>query len=128
MDSASYLQSLLGRTLCIHTTDKRMFVGTFKCTDMVRYSPVYLKKRLANISIKKKECNVILSTTYEYRFPSQAAVEAAASTQQQQPGSNFKLDMTSRLIGLVVVPGKHITKIELEENPHEVRMQPMGVV
>lgn len=31
-----YLQSLLGRTLRVHTTDTRMFVGTFKCTDTVR--------------------------------------------------------------------------------------------
>jgi hypothetical protein len=42
MDNTTYLQSLLGRTLCIHTTDKRMFVGTFKCTDMVRCYPIYL--------------------------------------------------------------------------------------
>lgn len=32
----NYLQSLLGRNLRIHTTDTRMFVGIFKCTDMVR--------------------------------------------------------------------------------------------
>jgi len=31
--------------------------------------------------------------------------------------------MTSRLIGLVVVPGQHITRIELEETPDEIRMR-----
>jgi hypothetical protein len=36
--------------------------------------------------------------------------------------AKIKVDMTSRLIGLVVVPGQHITKIELEENPYEVRV------
>ena len=30
-----YLQSLLGKTLRVHTTDTRMFVGSFKCTDAV---------------------------------------------------------------------------------------------
>ena len=30
-----YLQSLLDQTLRVHTTDTRMFVGTFKCTDAV---------------------------------------------------------------------------------------------
>jgi hypothetical protein len=27
-----------------------------------------------------------------------------------------KLDMTSRFLGLVVVPGQHITKVEAEES------------
>jgi N-alpha-acetyltransferase 38, NatC auxiliary subunit len=27
----------------------------------------------------------------------------------------FKLDMTARFLGLVVVPGKYITKMEVEE-------------
>lgn len=34
-EAVQYLESLLGRTLRIHTTDTRMFVGTFKCTDTV---------------------------------------------------------------------------------------------
>lgn len=34
--AVQFLESLLGRTLRIHTTDTRMFVGTFKCTDAVR--------------------------------------------------------------------------------------------
>lgn len=38
MDSekaVAYLNGLLGRTLRIHATDGRMFVGLFKCTDAV---------------------------------------------------------------------------------------------
>lgn len=38
MDSekaVEYLNGLLGRTLRIHATDGRMFVGLFKCTDAV---------------------------------------------------------------------------------------------
>lgn len=35
-ESAKYLQSLIGRTLRIHISDTRIFVGEFKCTDNVR--------------------------------------------------------------------------------------------
>ncbi|KAL2216626.1 LSM domain protein [Thermoascus aurantiacus ATCC 26904] len=110
MDNAqavSYLESLIGRTLRVHTTDTRMFVGTFKCTDMDR--------------------NIILAGTYEFRFPSPSAVrEAAATAGADSSGTSkdtVKVDMTSRLIGLVVVPGQHITRIELEETPDEIRMR-----
>ncbi|KAL1974419.1 hypothetical protein VTN31DRAFT_4623 [Thermomyces dupontii] len=104
-EEVRYLQSLLGRTLRIHTTDMRMFVGIFKCTDMDR--------------------NVILANTQEYRYPSESAVRAAMQSSTNQ-SRDIKLDMTSRLVGLVVVPGEHITKIELEENPYEVRSSPAG--
>lgn len=33
--AVQFLESLLGRTLRVHATDTRMFVGTFKCTDAV---------------------------------------------------------------------------------------------
>ncbi|KAL1998561.1 hypothetical protein VTN02DRAFT_5968 [Thermoascus thermophilus] len=104
--AVSYLESLLGRTLRVHTTDTRMFVGTFKCTDTDR--------------------NIILAGTYEFRFPSPSAIQqaaAAAATPDGQDASRdtIKLDLSSRLIGLVVVPGQHITRIELEETPDEIR-------
>lgn len=38
-----YLESLLGRALRIHTTDSRMFVGIFKCTDAVGVLPQWPK-------------------------------------------------------------------------------------
>jgi hypothetical protein len=38
--AVNYLESLLGRTLRIHTTDTRLFVGLFRCTDNVRTHPV----------------------------------------------------------------------------------------
>ncbi|OKL64601.1 hypothetical protein UA08_00110 [Talaromyces atroroseus] len=103
----SFLQSLLGRNLRIHTTDTRMFVGIFKCTDMDR--------------------NVILANTFEYRLPSQSALQAAAESASPSDAGKFKMDMTSRFIGVVVVPGQHITKIEVEENPFEIRTRPLPV-
>lgn len=125
----NYLQSLLGRNLRIHTTDTRMFVGIFKCTDMVRLLRLLhnAEYNLTNLAPRKQDRNVILSNTFEYRLPSQNAVQAAAAetacTSDNATGK-FKMDMTSRFIGLVVVPGQHITKIELEENPYQMRVQP----
>ncbi|KAL4936414.1 hypothetical protein BDV06DRAFT_93531 [Aspergillus oleicola] len=110
--AVQYLESLIGKTLRVHATDTRVFVGTFKCTDAAR--------------------NIILANTHEYRYPTTAAVrdaalkvEAAASEADKEiqaqtqnlvkETQNLKLNMTSRFIGLVVVPGQHITSIELEE-------------
>jgi hypothetical protein len=50
-----------------------------------------------------------MSDSYEYRLPSVAAPGAETKT-----GSVVK-DMTSRYLGLVVVPGEYVTKIEVEE-------------
>ncbi|KAL8849725.1 MAG: hypothetical protein Q9221_005335 [Calogaya cf. arnoldii] len=99
MDSQAaqdYLGRLLGKQLRIHTTDARIFVGEFKCTD--------------------NECNVILSMAYEYRSQSTNAtpytVKGGLSTVQEEEA---KEPMTSRFMGLIVVPGQHITRIELQE-------------
>jgi N-alpha-acetyltransferase 38, NatC auxiliary subunit len=125
----NYLQSLLGRNLRIHTTDTRMFVGIFKCTDMVRLLRlIHSADSNSNSSCwAKQDRNIILANTFEYRLPSQTAVQAAAAETASSPDNatgKFKMDMTSRFIGLVVVPGQHITKIELEENPYQMRVQP----
>ncbi|CAK39655.1 uncharacterized protein An07g08610 [Aspergillus niger] len=85
--AVQYLDSLIGRTLRVHATDTRIFVGTFKCTDAAR--------------------NIILASTYEYRFPSPSTVrDAATGTHDSAAGSavdaqSIKVDMTSRFIGLV---------------------------
>ncbi|KAL1957617.1 hypothetical protein VTO42DRAFT_5728 [Malbranchea cinnamomea] len=95
--AVQYLNSLLGKTLRVHTSDSRLFVGTFKCTD--------------------NERNIILEATHEYRHPSAEALSEAATQHATSQEGNVKLNMTSRFIGLVVVPGQYITKIELEEVP-----------
>ncbi|KAI1187630.1 hypothetical protein F5B17DRAFT_398671 [Nemania serpens] len=91
----AYLKSLLNKTLRIHVTDGRMFVGTFKCTDTDR--------------------NVVLSLTYEYRQPSQQTLAEAAAAAAMTNSKTVKADMTSRYLGLVVIPGQHIVKMEVEE-------------
>lgn len=92
--ATEYLETLLNKKLRVYTNDTRMFLGDFKCTD--------------------NECNVILSQSCEYRPPTPSALKAAAQANTTSIAS-VKVDMTSRFLGLIVVPGHHITKIEVED-------------
>lgn len=66
----------------------------------------------ANVS---QECNIILTQSYEYREPTPNAVKAAAeSSSGTSSTATLKVDMTSRFVGLIVVPGQYITKIEVD--------------
>ncbi|KAK7544532.1 uncharacterized protein J3D65DRAFT_23988 [Phyllosticta citribraziliensis] len=100
-----FLSQFVGRNLRIHVSDGRMFIGQMRCTD--------------------KDRNTILAQTHEYRQPSAHALrdalsspEAASSASLSNPSSaaSVKLQMTSRFVGLVVVPGQYITKIEYEQS------------
>ena len=64
----------------------------------------------------------MLSLTHEYRQPTQQQIAEAAA---QAGGSNFRADMSSRYMGLVVVPGEHIAKIEVEEFVSQKKNQPV---
>ncbi|PNY28590.1 N-alpha-acetyltransferase 38-A, NatC auxiliary subunit [Tolypocladium capitatum] len=99
-EAKEYLQSLLNKNLRVVTTDGRLFWGSFKCTDPVR--------RAAHGAITDK--NVVLAHTYEYRHPSADTVH-----RQLWKTGEGTVDMTSRYLGLVVVPGHHIVKVELEQ-------------
>ncbi|GLI73609.1 hypothetical protein PoHVEF18_001829 [Penicillium ochrochloron] len=98
--AVEYLNGLIGRTLRIHATDGRIFVGLFKCTDAER--------------------NIILANSFEYRLPTTSAIHEAAAKETESwdktetKAATVKVNMSSRLIGLIVIPGRHITKIELE--------------
>ncbi|KAK6065154.1 LSM domain-containing protein [Seiridium cupressi] len=97
-EAEAYLQSLINKTLRVYTTDARLFVGTFKCTD--------------------PQSNIVLSLTHEYRQPSQQKLlEVAAS----MDSDTVRAEMTSRYLGLVVVPGEHIVKIEVEEFVSQIK-------
>jgi hypothetical protein len=67
-----------------------------------------------------QERNLILANSLEYRFPTPSAVETAAKELESWDNASeaakatVKVNMTSRLIGLIVIPGRHITKSELE--------------
>jgi small nuclear ribonucleoprotein (snRNP)-like protein len=91
-EASALLSQYLGKSLRVHTTDKRVFVGQMKCTD--------------------RECNIVLGLTQEYRPPAEDALQARAA---EAGTSKYHIPFTSRYVGLVVVPGKHVTKIEQEE-------------
>lgn len=95
-ESVAFLRSLLNQILIVHTTDGRLFRGQFMCTD-----PDY---------------NIVLSHTDEYRHPTARQV-AEQARQAERAGNQSKVvvNMVSRYLGLVVVPGKHIVKIEVEQ-------------
>jgi small nuclear ribonucleoprotein (snRNP)-like protein len=98
-NASTYLSTFLNRTLHVHTTDGRMFAGQMKCTDPER--------------------NIILSMTHEYRQPSAGDIALAAERARRSgsgsgSGKTVKVDMKKRFVGLVVVPGRYIRKIEVE--------------
>ncbi|KAF3057378.1 N-alpha-acetyltransferase 38-A, NatC auxiliary subunit [Daldinia childiae] len=94
-EAETFLKSLLNKNLRIYATDGRIFIGNFKCTDT--------------------HSNIVLSLTYEYREPSQQKLAEAKAASSSSSADKVALDMTSRYLGLVVVPGEHIVKIEVEE-------------
>ncbi|KAM0556666.1 hypothetical protein ACHAPJ_005724 [Fusarium lateritium] len=93
-----YLASILNKNLRVYTSDGRLFWGALKCTD--------------------PDKNIVLAHTYEYRQPSSKEREKAA---EKADGNTVKVDMTSRYLGLVVIPGHHIAKIEVEQFASQVR-------
>ncbi|EXM11960.1 hypothetical protein FOIG_01416 [Fusarium odoratissimum NRRL 54006] len=92
------LSSILNKNLRVYTSDGRLFWGALKCTDP----------------------NIVLAHTYEYRQPSSREREKAA---EKADGETVKVDMTSRYLGLVVIPGEHIAKMEVEEFASQMRNQ-----
>lgn len=93
-EATQFLESLLGKSLQVTVPDGRLFTGTFRCTD--------------------NESNVILSNAFEYRMPTEVAVKAAVD-KLQTTGQTSRADMTSRFVGLIVIPGKQISQMEVEE-------------
>jgi hypothetical protein len=65
--------------------------------------------------------NVVLSVTYEYRQPSQQTLAEASAAAESANSKTVKADMISRYLGLVVIPGEHIVKMEVEEFSSQVR-------
>jgi hypothetical protein len=133
--SEDYLHSLLNKTLRVTTDDTRMFMGRFRCTDSVRLSlssPRPNNIRYVNFppfkllqfpspntnSLSQQDRNIILSQAFEYRFPSTTATSSSSAPTSSDPAEP---ESTSRYLGQVVVPGAHISKIELEEFVSQVK-------
>ncbi|CAM1504078.1 Fc.00g016690.m01.CDS01 [Cosmosporella sp. VM-42] len=91
-EAREYLSGIINKNLRVLTTDGRLFWGSLKCTD--------------------PDKNIVLAHTYEYRQPSAKKVAEAAAT--KAPDESVTLDLTSRYLGLVVVPGHHIVRLQVE--------------
>jgi N-alpha-acetyltransferase 38, NatC auxiliary subunit len=100
----AYIMSIMGKTVRIHTSDNRIFVGDLKCTDNVSFHTFNL---IFNQSNENQKCNLILALTNEYRIP-----DLAANYVSLDNLNNFE----KRFIGMVVIPGDAITKMEVERD------------
>jgi hypothetical protein len=60
-----------------------------------------------------KDRNIILSLTYEYRAPPADVIREAV---EASGNPSVPVTWNSRYVGLVVVPGAHVKKIEFEES------------
>jgi hypothetical protein len=60
-----------------------------------------------------KDRNIILSLTYEYRAPHADVIREAV---EESGNPSVPVTWNSRYVGLVVVPGAHVKKIEFEES------------
>ncbi|KAF2798079.1 hypothetical protein K505DRAFT_234116 [Melanomma pulvis-pyrius CBS 109.77] len=92
-EASVYLSQFIGKNLRIHTTDDRVFGGQMKCTD--------------------KDRNIILALTYEYRAPPADVIREAV---EASGNPSVPVTWNSRYVGLVVVPGPHVKKIEFEDS------------
>ncbi|KAI8933378.1 hypothetical protein NX059_009994 [Plenodomus lindquistii] len=91
--AAFWLSQFIGKNLRIHASDGRVFAGQMKCTD--------------------KDRNIILALAHEYRAPS---ADVIRKTVEDSGNPAAQVTWNSRYVGLIVVPGHHITKIEYEES------------
>lgn len=91
-DAAAKLISdqLLNQTVIVHIPDGRAFRGTFLCID--------------------DGINIILANTDELRPSNQAATDNSQRSPTRGP-------MSERNVGMVMIPGKQVVGIEVEEYP-----------
>ncbi|KAF2826809.1 hypothetical protein CC86DRAFT_291231 [Ophiobolus disseminans] len=92
-EATFWLSQFIGKNLRVHASDGRIFGGQMKCTD--------------------KDRNIILALAHEYRAP---AAEIIRKAIEESGNPSASVPWNSRYVGLVVVPGQHITKIEFEES------------
>lgn len=97
-EAREYISKILNKNLRIYTSDGRLFWGALKCTDA--------------------EQNIILAHAYEYRQPSSKQRAEAA---ENVGGEVVNLDMASRYLGLIVIPGHHVVKMEVEQFASQMR-------
>lgn len=68
---------------------------------------------LKHLADNTQDRNIILALAHEYRAPSAEVIRKAV---EESGNPSAPVPWNSRYVGLVVVPGQHITKIEFEES------------
>lgn len=85
-EGAVKLKSWLNNLLRIEMSDGRVLIGVFLCTD--------------------RDANIILGSCSEYLPEDNITVASTSSNNTEEP----------RMLGLVMVPGKHIVSISIDQN------------
>jgi len=100
-----YLRGMLNKLMKIKLSDGRILIGVFLCTD--------------------RDSNVILGSCSEYVLD-QGANETQSDDKNKEDATNDEeredeidptLNIEPRILGLAMVPGKHIVSIHLDEMP-----------
>ncbi|KAL0466551.1 hypothetical protein QR685DRAFT_99410 [Neurospora intermedia] len=150
-DATDWLNSLLNKNLRVSVTDGRMFWGQFKCVDaesnIILHSAYEYRfptssqvaaaaaAAITSSSVTPTPTGTTITSSSALSAPSdsdpslsatpQEAYESATTSSSSSAGK-VKVDLTSRHLGLVVIPGQYITKIELEEFASQVRARNRG--
>ncbi|KAK4128879.1 hypothetical protein N657DRAFT_668025 [Parathielavia appendiculata] len=136
----TFLRSLINKNLRITITDNRMFWGTFKCTDaqsniILQHTYEYRQPSAQQISEAAAAATALPSPPRANPPLSGEGDGAGDVGPGEESGhgkdrnkSKVKLDMTSRYLGLVVVPGHVITRIEVEEFVSQMRGRELKVL
>lgn len=97
--SKKYLKGMLNKLIKVILSDGRILIGVFLCTD--------------------KESNVILGSCAEYVM--QQRINENQQNDNSDPGDEIEseidptLNIEPRILGLAMVPGKHIMSIHLDD-------------
>lgn len=115
-----WLSQFIGKNLRVHASDGRVFGGQMKCTDKVRDGlALSLIEPLGGVRVdfgrtdNVQDRNIILALAHEYRAPSAEAIRKAV---EESGNPSISVQWNSRYVGLIVIPGQHIRKIEFEES------------
>ena len=94
-----FLRGMLNKLMKIKLSDGRILIGVFLCTD--------------------RDSNVILGSCSEYVVDQGNNEEKPANTDNALEDSEIDptLNIEPRILGLAMVPGKHIVSIHLDELP-----------
>ena len=111
-EGREYLKQMLNKLMKVKLSDRRILIGVFLCTD--------------------KDSNVILGSCAEYVVQQKNNTENDNSDAILETGDETEIDPTlniePRILGLAMVPGKHIVSIHLDDtsSPRNASKAPLN--